>query len=499
MISKDTYLRIQELSKLGVSNRKIAPQVGVSHSQVGKYAKMSEEEFDRSHAKMTAKRRDYEVYRMDIISILQKYPEAKPSAILNRLKMEYPDFQCSEQAFVRYIKRLREEQGILLPERKESEKNYMHYSLRETPPPGYEAQVDFGEKVLKDMYGKSRKIHIFVMVLNYSNLMFACCNYEPFTAVTAVDAHRKAFEFFGGRTKTILYDNDTVFNNGHNFGEPVLTKAFEAFVEDVGFGVRFCKSNQWASKGTVEAAVSSVKSFLDARVYAGIDSLNSELLEWLDRVQNARPNLAKGVTAHELFAQEASALVKVPKYRKEQTVFAACSDNVIRYKHNLYEMPMYKVLKGARVKVIDEGHTLAFVMAESDEFLCRHPLCTEQGKRIALPDKDFTQGRTSIESLQLHFRGNSLVEEFTKAGKETNPRYIVTLCIRIRALSRLVPEQVIFDGMKWCMEKRKYTVREFNSYLYYRGFSDALSKNGDKDHTKLRKRAAEIREEIDNG
>lgn len=42
MISKETYLRIQELSKLGVSNRKIAPQVGVSHSQVGKYVKMSE-------------------------------------------------------------------------------------------------------------------------------------------------------------------------------------------------------------------------------------------------------------------------------------------------------------------------------------------------------------------------------------------------------------------------------------------------------------------------
>ena len=221
------------------------------------------------------------------------------------------------------------------------------------------------------MYGKNRRIYIFTMVLTFSNLLFGFCSPEPFTTASAIEAHRIAFEFFGGRTKTILYDNDVVFTQSHNYGDPILTSEFEKFIDEIGFGVRFCKPRQPGSKGNVEVGVRTIKNFLSSRTYAGIDSLNSELLEWLDRYGNAHESQGKGVSSHELFEEEASALIKVPKYMKVQTIFAACADNVVRYKHNMYELPMYKAPMGTRIKVIDEGIESAifcFLMPASPAF-----------------------------------------------------------------------------------------------------------------------------------
>ncbi len=499
MITKETFLRIKELSSLGVSARKIALQIGLSHNQVSEYLKKTDEEFDRQYEINIERRKDYETYRVPIIEILTKFPTAKPSEVANRLQVEFPDFKYSTRPFNNYLKRIRVEQGILLPERQGTQKHNVHHALRETPLPGYEAEVDFGEKVMKDMYGKNRRIYIFTMVMTFSNLLFCYCSYENFTTESAIEAHRKAFEFYGGRTKTILYDNDTVFNYGHNFGEPILTEKFQQFVDEIGFAPRFCKPRQPGSKGTIEVGVRSVKTFLGARSYTGIDSLNSELLEWLDTVQNARKSEAKGATAHEMFEEEAPALIKVPKHKKEQTIFAACSDNVVRYKHNQYELPMYRAVKGARIAIIDEGETLVFTLADTGEFLCRHPKCTEHGRRIALKDKDITEGRSSMETLVLRFRNEELVKEFCKKGKEVNPRYIITLCRRIKTISQYVPESVIFDGMKWCMEHERFTVKEFQAYIEYRNFGHFLAQCGDRDRRERRVRAAEIMEEIENG
>ena len=497
MITKEQYLRIHELSKLGVSGRKIAPGFGISHKSVQSYLAMSEEEFDRKLDGFVKSRKGYDTYRTGIIEILTKYPESKPSAIRNRLQVMYDDFsiESNDNAFYQYIRKIREETGILLPERPGTKKYNIHHSLRETPDPGYESEVDFGEKVMKDMYGKNRRIYIFTMVLTFSNLLFGFCSPEPFTTASAIEAHRKAFEFFGGRTKTILYDNDVVFTQNHNYGDPILTSEFEKFIDEIGFGVRFCKPRQPGSKGNVEVGVGTIKNFLSSRTYAGIDSLNSELLEWLDRYGNAHESQGKGVSAHELFEEEASALIKVPKYMKVQTIFAACADNVVRYKHNMYELPMYKAPMGTRIKVIDEGNTIAFLMADTEEFLCRHTACKEQGRRIPLPDKDATAGRSSVESLLIRYRGNDLMEQFVVKGKELNPRYFVSLCQRVLRSQKLIPEDIIFDAVKHMIAHEACTLQEYMGYLEYRGLGHLNYQFGDKMRVRYLKVAEKIAEE----
>lgn len=46
-------------------------------------------------------------------------------------------------------------------------------SPREQLPPCYEAQVDFGQYKLKDMYGQIVRVYFFAIVLSYSQMKFA--------------------------------------------------------------------------------------------------------------------------------------------------------------------------------------------------------------------------------------------------------------------------------------------------------------------------------------
>src|SRR5271165_6035709 len=71
-------------------------------------------------------------------------------------------------------------------------------------PPGH-AQVDFGEAI-GIIGGVERKIHFFAMDLPHSDACFVVA-YPAETTEAFCDGHVRAFAFFGGVPRSILYDN----------------------------------------------------------------------------------------------------------------------------------------------------------------------------------------------------------------------------------------------------------------------------------------------------
>ena len=71
-----------------------------------------------------------------------------------------------------------------------------------------EAQVDFGHALVK-VNGVLRHVVFFVMALPYSDALFVRV-YESECTEVYWDAHRRAFEFFGGVPTRITYDNTRV-------------------------------------------------------------------------------------------------------------------------------------------------------------------------------------------------------------------------------------------------------------------------------------------------
>ena len=68
-------------------------------------------------------------------------------------------------------------------------------SPREISPPGYEAQADFGQYKLKDMYGRIVRIYFLCMVLSYSRMKFVYFSPDPFTTKTALTGEHIAKKF----------------------------------------------------------------------------------------------------------------------------------------------------------------------------------------------------------------------------------------------------------------------------------------------------------------
>ncbi len=135
----------------------IARRIGISEPTTRKWANMSEAGFDE------LKKDDIpylDNYREFILSILRVCPQTRETNILYRLRDEFPDFECRKTTFYKYMRKLRVQTGFIQFTGRVT-------SLREESPPDYEAQVDFGQYRMKDMYGKPVRVYFFCMVLAY--------------------------------------------------------------------------------------------------------------------------------------------------------------------------------------------------------------------------------------------------------------------------------------------------------------------------------------------
>ena len=135
MISKEQFLELKHLKSLGVPTTTIAKKIGISVPNANKWLRMDEDAFETHLIDNTPY---LEQYRVFILNILKICPQTQATNIMYRVKDQFPDFNCRKTTFFRYIHDLREQTGYVKPEERPT-------SFREDTPPGYEAQVDFGQ------------------------------------------------------------------------------------------------------------------------------------------------------------------------------------------------------------------------------------------------------------------------------------------------------------------------------------------------------------------
>lgn len=330
------------------------------------------------------------------------------------------------------------------------------YSLREEPIPGFEAQADFGQYVIKDMYGINRRIYMFCMVLSYSRMRFCYFSANPFTAKTAIEAHEYAFRYFGGRPQHILYDQDRVFVISEMFGEYKLVKEFEEYVRFRGFTVQLCHKWDPDSKGKVETTVKAIKrGFLDGRIYAGIDSLNSDCLIWLDNIGNGDINFTTRKIPRDMFIEESKHLQKVNFYKKKHdTILTVESTNSVVYKGNQYQLPKEELLAGGRVKVVEEDGILIFYRPFSTEPICKLEVSTGIG-HIITAKKGTYENVEKIQFLKF-FNNDKIIKDYIDKVDSTflAPNVRLRQYKRMCKLTRYYNSEELLEGIKFCIKKK---------------------------------------------
>ena len=225
MLKKRSVQEIIDLKKLGFTPAEIAEQLRQKGAKVPsmptirKYFNMSDPPEDMSQHLAKEKAFDQEPFRSAVLKILENNQE-NPNLHISSV------YDCLMEIFV--------ENGDYrnLPGNEQTLRNYIHYlkkadlvQLAGSQPrlydrvfdtePGDQMLLDFGEQKIENGY----TIYFLCMLLRYSRLLLVMPQDHKFNSEEACRAIFRGFVRLGGRVKTLVIDQDSVFIADESMGK----------------------------------------------------------------------------------------------------------------------------------------------------------------------------------------------------------------------------------------------------------------------------------------
>ena len=247
-----------------------------------------------------------------------------------------------------------------------------------------EAQADFGEAVVV-MAGVEQKAHYFAMDLPQSDDCFVAA-FPAETTEAFLEAHLKAFDYFEGVPRCIVYDNTKLaVAKILGDGERKKTRAFCELQSHYLFEEKFGRPGKGNDKGAVEGLVGYARrNFLVPVPRMGSwEELNVHLLDQC-RKRRAQRVWGHRETIGERFERDRAALLPLPAapYEAcEKRTAQVSSLSLVRYRANDYSVP---TAYGHR-EVLVKGYVHEVVIACGSEVIARHRRSYEREDMIFDP------------------------------------------------------------------------------------------------------------------
>ena len=464
------YMEIQKLKALGFKKTSTSRKLGIDFRTVKKYWDMSAQEFELQKETANVRVKKADDFRDDMINWLTQYPDMTSAQIYDWLVEKYGDgVSFAERTLRDYVAELRLTENIPRVE------GYRQYEAVVDPPMGYQAQVDMGQIWLKNAKGIRVCVYCFAMVLSHSRYKFVYWAEKPFTTASFIEAHEKAFAFFGGRTQEIVYDQDKVLAVSENHGDIIYTEGFENYRSILKFKIYLCRGNDPESKGRVEAVVKYAKyNFADHRIFKNIDILNEECIAWLNRRANAKEHdITKKIPA-EVFSLEKEYLQPVPEFRTimsgKSITYLVRKDNTVMYHSNRYRVPKGTYRPGLQVKLLIEDVSLIIVDNETGEIYAKHTISSEKGKLISLSHEDRELNHKLIELYEralTFFKDKQTAVTFLTAIKKEKPRYFRDQLVVIIRTCEDNQLGSISKALSYCQQHNLYSASDFKEAAQY--------------------------------
>lgn len=429
MVGTDMYVEIQRLKRLCYKKQQAARELDIDTKTVRKYWEMDEESFAEQLLESRERSKNMDPYRELVLSKLRDHREITSAIIYDNLLEEFKDFEPSYRSVRRYVCVLREEEGLPTPRQI---RQYMEVS--ETP--------------------------------------------------LGFQAHDQAFKYFGGRPVEIVYDQDRVMVVSENAGDIIYTETFENYKNYAGFSIHLCRGNDPESKGKIESVIKYVKgNFLSFRTFNGIARLNSDGLRWLDRTGNGQAHNTTKIIPAVAFREEIKHLKTAPELGETSIpprVAIIRKDNVVMYRQNRYCMPKGTYRPGRQARIEEDGNTLRFFDAQTDEPLEELPLGSGIGQCIRnnhpLRDKK-TQHKQLLEKALSGFGEDEQAVDFVDRMLALKPRYTRDqLCMVIR-LQEKYGRDDLMRALNYCLQRELFTATDFGDTLEYFSLKTESVKN----------------------
>lgn len=231
--------------------------------------------------------------------------------------------------------------------------------------PGLQAQVDWKEDMtLINRVGKIFKVNIFLLVMGFSRCKFLMITSDR-SQETLFQCMAKAFEFFGGVPKEILFDNmKTVVDHAKSsFSKTIFNQRFEYFAKDIGFLPIACRPYRPQTKGKVES-LSKLMNRLKAynEEFDDWSDLVSIVNDFMDDINNERTQSTGEIPAIVL-AKEKEYLLPLPKpeilhsyfSRQEEKTYRVNRESMIKFEGRKYSVPIRYIGERMTANIDDCG------------------------------------------------------------------------------------------------------------------------------------------------
>lgn len=219
---------------------------------------------------------ELERFREDIIVGLR---ETNGKTVWQRLR-DNKGLTCSYNSFLRYVRWKVPDAG----------KPARITVRRDDPPPGEEAQIDFGYLGLWEgpLTGKRYRLWAFAMVLAHSRHLFACVVHRM-DRVTWVQSHVAGFQFWGGVPARLVPDNLGSGVIKADLYDPKFNRSYEELARHYGCLIDPARAGKPRDKPRIERMVSYIRdSFWKGRTFLSFEEINQALREWCLKVAGMR-------------------------------------------------------------------------------------------------------------------------------------------------------------------------------------------------------------------
>ena len=462
------YFEVHKLKREGLKTAQISRHLVLDYRTVNKYLAMSEQEYEDFLELQSNRHKILAPYEDFVKARLEDCQDASAAQVEDWLKEHFRDFiDVNAKTVFNFVLYVRNKHGIPKPF------NHRDYTQSDELPYGRQAQVDFGEYNMTTEEGKRKKIYFLCMVLSRSRYKYVWFSESPFTTLSAIAAHDRAFWYMEGITLEIVYDQDTLLLVDENKGDLILTEAFRRYAGYRGFKLHFCRKSDPESKGKIENVVKYVKyNFLRGRTFVNIDTLNGQCMAWLSRTANAKVHASTHKIPYQEWLIEKASLRPVTDSFKPDSVLRSYNvrkDNTISFKSNFYRVPVgtYKPpCTNVWTEVTDDEQLIIYDAGNNK--IASHKLNPGKGKIIGGNNykRDFSSGIDQlIEELSCRFNNPDQTREYLLQIRHDKPRYIRDQLQHIKKLISIYDMQVMSQALGFCIENRIYRATDLESVV----------------------------------
>jgi len=366
MLIMEEWLTLRDLYSKGLNTTEIARQTGFDKKTVRKYLTINTLPEPQKHPERKSKLDPFKPF------LLEKLNEGPYTAARLYREIKEMGFDGGKTIVKDFIKEVRPKQEVLAV-------------LRYETKPGIQAQVDWGEVGKVEIDGKIKKLFCFSMILGYSRMRYVELTLSIDTP-TLIQCHLNAFQYFGGCTQEILYDNmkQVVIKRALKSSESEWNLQFEDFFKYYGFIPRLCRPYRPQTKGKIENTIGYVKrDFVLGVKSNSLENLNGQALEWFKRVNSSVHGTTQEVPLERFKEENLIHLDQVPPYKVVKLETRKVSrDCYVSYLGNKYSVP-YKFAERIAELHIFDGKFQVYIDNES---VCEHEILLGNCRVIRKPE-----------------------------------------------------------------------------------------------------------------